>query len=157
MNMYLKPYCLLFSLLCISCQAPSNQDKLLIQASAPKNVSSKGNLQRLVGTWISRSHNGFVLLRINPDSTGTFTWYNDSARGHRATYPSPHYSFNEEPVKVRYRPQNGPIRYIPNIEVQIWNNGARDDYELSGDTLREIDKMGYQGSLVRLHPTAANQ
>ena len=132
-------------------------EKVSTNSKSVVKKTAAGNLQRLAGTWISRSHNGFVLLRINPNSTGTFTWYNDPAKGPRSNYPSSHYSFGESPVKIRYRPQTGPIRYVPNIEVQIWVNSARHDYELTGDTLSEIDKMGYQGSLIRLHSKDANQ
>ncbi|MFD1470160.1 hypothetical protein ACFQ48_18170 [Hymenobacter caeli] len=130
-------------------------------ASRTSKPAATTDLQRLTGVWVRQDTSGeykggFQLMRINADSTGTFAFFSDNAKTSGKAFfiqhpEAPRYYFKEGPIKVRYRPKPpGKLIYIPDIEVQVWTSGFRFDYELSGDTLREIDKMGYQGSLVRV-------
>jgi len=135
-----------------SCQSP--------QPSVPlgqRPAAASQPLQRLAGTWVSwpiEQTGGCFLVRLTADSTGTFVMYGDRGPAHVRQYGGPRYYLSEGPVVVRYYPQlAGTVRYVPNLEVQLFMRDARFDYELRGDTLLEYDKEGYQGKLVRLHPT----
>ncbi|RZK37721.1 MAG: hypothetical protein EOO57_05080 [Hymenobacter sp.] len=132
-------------------------------ASTTPKLLTAGNLKRLVGTWVRQDTSGpykggFQLVRINADSTGTFTSFKDDTkalgRAFFRQHPDfPHYFFMDGPLKVHYQPQRDSAqRKFSEGNVQIWTSRFRFDYYLLGDTLLEHDKMGYQGKLVRVHP-----
>ena len=143
-----------FSAVCLltgGCQSPHPPEQRLAHMPTDKP------LQQLVGTWVAwpvGQQGGSYLVCLNADSTGTFLMYGDRGQAFVRQYGGPRYYLSQGPVQVSYHPhQIGKVRYVPNLEVQLFMRDARFDYELNGDTLREYDKEGYQGMLVRLHNT----
>ena len=152
MGMYLKRYyhLLIPAALCASCQPPENQDHLATsRVNASENAGSKGKLQRLAGTWVGQRKDGFDLVKIKLDCTGTYTHFDDRQQVYKSihkTLPdSLRYFLYESPMRVTFDP-NAP--YQP--KVAIHTSHFRFDYDLVADTLIEIDKMGVQGKLIRV-------
>ncbi|OWP62018.1 hypothetical protein CDA63_16445 [Hymenobacter amundsenii] len=122
-----------------ACQSSPNQPAVL-KATTP-------GLTSLSGTWVENRESGFILIKINQDSTGTYTRFTD--RGKEMSHKTlvDRYFFYESPIRVKYKPDQGY-----GARVAIHTHRFRFDYELIGDTLREYDKMGYQGSLIKMKP-----
>ncbi|GGG47594.1 hypothetical protein [Hymenobacter glacieicola] len=108
-------------------------------------LGETGGLQELEGTWIGHDKGGFTLVKIKADSTGTYTTFTDREKEIGASFPADRYFFYESAIKVTYE----PTKYHQ-PKVSVHTNKFRFDYYLSGDTLIEYDKMGLQGTLVRM-------
>jgi hypothetical protein len=129
-----------------SCQSSVEKADTISNASTQKKA--KGGLQRLAGTWVGQRKDGFDLVKIAPDSTGTYTHFTDRKQwGGITPDDTMRYFLYESPIRVKYEP-NSPYQ----TKVAIHTSRFRFDYELVADTLIEIDKMGVQGKLVRIRP-----
>ncbi|WP_152981596.1 hypothetical protein [Hymenobacter sp. AT01-02] len=109
-------------------------------------VTKAGSLKVLEGTWVGHTESGFTLLKIDSDSTGTYTGYIDREKKTGKDARIPRHWLYESPIRVKYVALNQE----PNVFIETQR--FRFDYALRGDTLQEIDKMGLQGTLVRVKP-----
>ncbi|GAA4053654.1 hypothetical protein GCM10022409_45780 [Hymenobacter glaciei] len=109
---------------------------------------SKGNLHRLAGTWVGRRKDGFDLLKIKLDSTGTYTTFIDRNQTPGLLPDTLRYFLYESPVHVTYTPRTPRHQ----ATASVLTCKFRFDYNVEADTLIEIDKMGVQGKFIRVRP-----
>jgi len=129
-----------------SCQSATEKADTTSNATIKKTAN--GSLKRLAGTWVGQRKDGFDLVKINLDSTGTYTLFADKKQlGGIAPDDTSRYFLYESPIKVKYE-----LGTIYQTKVTIQTSRFRFDYDLEADTLIEIDKMGVQGKLVRVRP-----
>lgn len=116
-------------------------------SATPIAPVAAGGLQRLEGTWVGHEKGSFTLVKIKADSTGSYTTFIDNEKESGQPDPTDPYFLYESNITVKYRP-DGMLQ----PRVAIHTDNFRFDYYLSGDTLIEYDKMGRQGTLVRVQP-----
>ncbi|RPD47668.1 hypothetical protein DNI29_09455 [Hymenobacter sediminis] len=110
------------------------------------HVAKSGGLKELEGTWVGHTESGFTLLKIDSNSTGTYTGYTDREKKTGKDVRISRHWLYESPIRVKYV----ALKQEPNVFIETQR--FRFDYALRGDTLQEIDKMGLQGALIRVKP-----
>lgn len=129
------------------CQSATEKADTTPNAAIKKTAT--GDLKRLAGTWVGQRKDGFDLVKISLDSTGTYTLFADKKQlGGVSPSDTSRYFLYESPIKVKYEPDS-PYQ----TKVSIQTTRFRFDYDLEADTLIEVDKMGVQGKLVRVRPS----
>ncbi len=95
----------------------------------------------LKGTWINYNPGGFTLIEIK-DSLNVLYYRCSDRKNKNDTITTDRYWFYRSDAKLGYWDKNS---------IWIATRKFRFDYKIKGDTLIEFDKMGDQGTYIKVY------
>ena len=127
-----------FTLFFYSCNNQTTKTDI-IASNVPTSDTTKYN--GLQGTWVRNNKEGFTLIEIKDTSKVLYYQFLDrEADLHKPT--------ND---RFWYYKSKATMGYWGSTAIWISTNKFRFDYKLKGDTLIEFDKMGDQGTFIRVY------
>jgi hypothetical protein len=128
---------------------PSNKAGI---ANIPKDTATYSGLH---GTWIRLNKEGFTLIEIK-DSSHVLYYQCIDRKAHNDSFTGDRYWYYNSTATMGYW-NNAASVYKATADIWISTGQFRFDYQLKGDTLIEIDKMGDQGKFIRVENDQAGQ
>lgn len=129
-------YLIVFLVACNNQASVIKEDNKIVS-----ETNNATNYKGLHGTWVRHNRSGFTLIEIK-DTSNVLYYQLADRKVDIDTITTDRYW---------YYKSKGTIGYRDSLTIWISTDKFRFDYKIKGDTLMEFDKMGDQGTFIKVY------